>query len=516
MFTDCGDWMNAGIHKLTAGDGYTYLTRQVAAGDDTHRGRPSLSDYYSQKGESPGRWVGRGLSSLGQPVGRELVTDKARDLWRVEAGSQVTEDQMKALFGLGLHPNAVEIAEHLISQGAPKAAALAAGKLGRPFVISDDGRSEFERRLAVAYRDHNIIRGEHWNARIDDEVRAQMRTSIARELFIEEYGREPSDDRELSGFIARESREPTTSVAGYDLTFTPVKSVSVLWALAPLQVSRVIEQCHDQAVTDALEYLQERAAFTRTGAQGVAQVDTEGFIAAAFVHRDSRAGDPHLHTHVPVSNKVRAVGADGFPRWLALDGRPLFKAMVAASELYNTRLEARLIDALGLSFVERAQQERGKRPVREIVGVCADLCEALSSRHLAIRQRYAELAKRFQAAHGREPTMPEAIALERQAHLETRQPKHEPRSLAEQRAQWRGQAIEHLGGQAELTAMLGQVLCERHEIHREITPEWIKQQAAAVVQTVAETRSVWQRTHIFAEAQRRVRAADAHAGERVA
>jgi len=52
------------LHKLTAGDGYTYLTRQVAACDATHRGRDALSDYYSEKGESPGVWLGHGADGL--------------------------------------------------------------------------------------------------------------------------------------------------------------------------------------------------------------------------------------------------------------------------------------------------------------------------------------------------------------------------------------------------------------------------------------------------------------------
>ncbi|HUH68493.1 MAG TPA: MobF family relaxase, partial [Mycobacterium sp.] len=508
--------MNAGIHKLTAGGGYLYLIRQVAANDATHRGRPSLSDYYSQKGESPGRWMGRGLAALGQPVGRELLTDKARDIWNVQAGSVVTEDQMRALFGLGLHPNAAAIAEHLISQGAPKAAGLAAGKLGRPFQIRD-GATELQRRVAVALRDHNLIRGQHWSAPVEDEVAAPIRTKIARELFAAEYGREPSDDRELSGYIARESREPTTSVAGYDLRFTPVKSVSVLWALAPLDVARVIEECHEHAVTDALDHLQEHAAFTRTGNGGVAQIDTEGFIAAAFMHRDSRAGDPHLHTHVPISNKVRGVGADGIPRWLALDGRPLFKATVAASELYNTRLEAYLIEALGLVFAEREQREdRGKRPVREVVGIGVELIDLFSSSLRAIETRYAELAAQFHAREGREPTLKESIDLYERAHLDTRKAKHEPRSLAEQRSQWKDQAVQLLGGVAELTELLGSVLTGHRQASQELTQQWVDGQAALVVETVAATRSIWQRTHVFAEAQRRVRETDAHASMRVA
>ena len=56
--------MAATLHKLTAGDGYLYLIRQVAASDSTERGRNTLSEYYSAKGESPGRWVGTGLASL--------------------------------------------------------------------------------------------------------------------------------------------------------------------------------------------------------------------------------------------------------------------------------------------------------------------------------------------------------------------------------------------------------------------------------------------------------------------
>ena len=78
--------MTASLHKLSAGDGYTYLTRQVAAADSTELGQNSLADYYSSKGESPGQWRGEGLTSLG----------------RIKAGDQVTEDHMLALFGVAV------------------------------------------------------------------------------------------------------------------------------------------------------------------------------------------------------------------------------------------------------------------------------------------------------------------------------------------------------------------------------------------------------------------------------
>ena len=42
------------IHKLSAGSGYDYLTRQVAALDATEKGHVGLASYYSERGESPG------------------------------------------------------------------------------------------------------------------------------------------------------------------------------------------------------------------------------------------------------------------------------------------------------------------------------------------------------------------------------------------------------------------------------------------------------------------------------
>jgi conjugative relaxase-like TrwC/TraI family protein len=107
-----------------------------------------------------------------------------------------------------------------------------------------------------------------------------------------------------------------------------VKSVSTLWAVADRAIAAVIERAHQAAVNDALSFIEQQALFTRTGPQGIRQVNVTGLVATAFTHRDSRAGDPDLHTHVAVANKVQAL--DG--RWLSIDGRVLFKANVAASE----------------------------------------------------------------------------------------------------------------------------------------------------------------------------------------
>jgi conjugative relaxase-like TrwC/TraI family protein len=108
-------------------------------------------------------------------------------------------------------------------------------------------------------------------------------------------------------------------LAGYDVTFKTPKSVSFLFGIADPRVARLLRECHERAVADALGYLEREACRARRGKDGVTQVDGGGFVAAAFGHRTSRAGDPLLHTHVVVANRTQ--GPDG--RWTALDGRPL-------------------------------------------------------------------------------------------------------------------------------------------------------------------------------------------------
>ena len=78
--------------------------------------------------------------------------------------------------------------------------------------------------------------------------------------------------REIAATIAKQSRPHTQTVAGYDLTFSPVKSVSTLWAVADPHVAAQIERAHRAAVRDALTFIERHALFTRQGRNGVRQV----------------------------------------------------------------------------------------------------------------------------------------------------------------------------------------------------------------------------------------------------
>jgi conjugative relaxase-like TrwC/TraI family protein len=209
--------------------------------------------------------------------------------------------------------------------------------------------------VAKRIADLNALIGAPADAEVAASSRARIRTEVAKEFFHAEHGRDPVDARELAAQIAKDSRPRSQTVAGYDLTFSPVKSVSTLWAVADPSTAAAIKRAHQAAVQDALTFIEKHALFTRTGPQGIRQVDVRGLVAAAFTHRDSRAGDPDLHTHVAVANKVQTL--DG--RWLSIDGRVLFKAKVAASETYNTSLEQHLRNNLGVRFAARPGADPG-------------------------------------------------------------------------------------------------------------------------------------------------------------
>jgi conjugative relaxase-like TrwC/TraI family protein len=476
------------IHKLSAGSGYDYLTRQVAAFDATEKGHVGLASYYTERGESPGTWVGSGLAGIDGLSVRDAVT----------------AEQMKALFGAGLHPLATQRLEQLDAAELSDANINAATRLGAPFKIYTGEISAFRVEVAKRIAAQHAASGKPADEAISATDRARVRTEVAREFFRAGHGRDPIDAREIATTIAKESRPRTQTVAGYDLTFSPVKSVSTLWAVADPYVAAKIEEAHQAAVQDALRFIEHRALFTRQGRNGVRQVNVRGLVAAAFTHRDSRAGDPDLHTHVAVANKVQTL--DG--RWLSIDGRVLFKATVAASETYNTALEHHLRESLGVRFAERAGGDPKLRPVREVVGVDPALNRRWSARRAIIESRRGELARCFQRNHGRPPTPVEMLHLAQQATLETRDAKHEPRSLAEQRSAWHNEAAQVLGGPQVVDAMVQAALHPSNTSSPTIDAAWVAAAADRVLAAMEEHRSNWQVWHVRAEAQRQIRAAN--------
>lgn len=198
---------------------------------------------------------------------------------------------------------------------------------------------------------------------------------------------------------------------------------------------------------DTIHILERDALRTRVGVDGVAQVEVAGLVATAFEHWDSRDGDPQLHTHLLVANRVQ--GKDG--RWRTIDSRyALSPHIVTLSETYTATLMDGLSRRLGVEWVEQeaarnpenyqqylaeymlgdSQQSRGmfataggvaaRNQKWEILGIPLELVEEFSTRKKAIAIAKDRLVAAYQEKHGKLPDRFDGLTVWRMRQAATR------------------------------------------------------------------------------------------------
>ena len=313
-------------------------------------------------------------------------------------------------------------------------------------------------------------------------------------------GRAPGAERTAYVGPGRRARRQSKTVAGFDLTFSAPKSVSVAWALGDDATRRRIHAAHVRALEFVMGYAEERVFATRTGRGGVVSEDVRGVVASAFDHWDSRAGDPQLHTHVVVLNRVQAA-CDG--AWRTLDSRALFRAAVGLSELYNGVLADLVTQDLGYRW---SPERRRRSPVEkwEVAGVSEKLRAEFSQRTTEIDAMKDALVERFVASHGRQPTSREVLQLRQQATVETRPEKH-VRPLAGMIKDWRGRAKPYLD--QEPVAWVA-TLANRNDLPLllagDLSDEMLQDVASQALAAVSGKRSTFTRANVFAEVLRQI------------
>jgi conjugative relaxase-like TrwC/TraI family protein len=137
------------------------------------------------------------------------------------------------------------------------------------------------------------------------------------------------------------------AVTGFDLVLRPSKSVSVLYGLGDAATGRAVLDAHHAGLAEATAYLDDHLG-ARRGHGGAEHVGGNGLLAVGFDHRTSRAGDPLVHTHLVVANRVQ--GPDG--RWTALDGRDVYRHRRAADAIYRVALQRELTRSLGVEWTD--------------------------------------------------------------------------------------------------------------------------------------------------------------------
>ncbi len=346
---------------LHAGHDVAYFTRGQGRG-----GCAGAMSYYTAAGEPPGEWAGKGAAALGLT-------------------GLVDPDVIERLYQENTGPGGELLVKRRQSKAAAdrEAAAVAAYLAAHPYASATE--------LA--------------------EVRAAER------------GKDPHQ------------------VPYFDLTVSAVKSVSVLHAsyrVAARQARQRGDQ--DQAAAldaradeieaalmdsarEAVAWLEQHATYTRTGhhsARTGEWRDGAGLTASLFLHHLSRDGDPQLHVHVAIWNRVqRADGADG--KWRTLDSRSLHNQRLAVAPVADRILETKL-SALGYVMVPRADGNGA-----EIGGVSQDVKDLFSSRAVAVTGELDRLAREYQAVHGKPPSRRTLWLLHQQAGQNTRRTKAQAR-----------------------------------------------------------------------------------------
>ncbi|MHB1447044.1 MAG: MobF family relaxase, partial [Acidimicrobiales bacterium] len=375
------------VGKIFAGGGWRYLIDAVSGGAD---------DYYLAdvaRGEAPGRWAGRAaFPELG-------------------LAGEVTPEAMERVYGLLVHPTEPVELGRSASVFRPLAERIEAARVAHQAKVRQDWVT----------REASLVADGMGPVELE-----------AEEVVYRAQGE--SDWAEREGLLRR--RGERRSVAGFDLTFSPPKSVSVLWAAADEAGRAAIWAAHHAGVEAALAYLEREAAWSRAGHSGIRSVDTTGWVVASFDHRMSRSGDVQIHTHNAVLNRVRC--SDG--AWRSLDARAIYRVAASAGALYDRVREAALEASLGVRHEVR--REGGPR---EIVGIPEEVCRLFSTRRGQITTRVGEMVEAYEAAHGHGPSDWLRSQMSAWATLQTRQPKDGAETTEEALARWSAETKARLG-----------------------------------------------------------------------
>lgn len=264
------------------------------------------------------------------------------------------------------------------------------------------------------------IYDEHIEPRDGSRIGRALTDQDVHQLYAGMLAGEPgaTAERKAELFTQAQARAAKTqSVRAWDATFEPGKSITLLHASAramrlaaeesgdkaQAQAAQRIEDAVWRAISAgaaaSMAHLQAHAGYTRTGAGGIRKEDAHRWVVALWRQHTSRAGDPHLHIHQVILNKV-VTERDGKHR--TIEGGGLFRERGASSAIGTLVMENMMTRELGVEWVQRADGHG-----REIKGVSQALMDEFSTRARAeIPEKLAALVDAYRETYGHDPDPP--------------------------------------------------------------------------------------------------------------
>ncbi|HEY3954613.1 MAG TPA: MobF family relaxase [Streptosporangiaceae bacterium] len=405
----------AAVLKINPGFDPSYPWREIGTAA-TPAGAGSPLDYYlvpaEKGGEPPGVWAGRGLETLG-----------------FTAGQVVDREVFEKLYGEHLDPR-------------DPAGKTRLGRAPQRFRSEEDIYADY-----LAAEPHAT----------------------------------PLRQAELRAVAKAETRH---AVPFWDATLSVSKSVTLFYGGLLAAAERARQGGDEQAAAEwerkaarawagimkannaALEFLQDEAGMTRTGYHRGSGTESNAelgkweharhWVIASFRQHTSRDGDPQLHVHNLVLNKVQTE-RDG--AWRKLDSRGEFRNQGAAAAIAAAELESDWAAEFGVHWIPRADGHG-----REIAGVTQGQMELFSQRRVTITAEAQQIAAEHEARTGRAPDARQMYRIQKDVAYRTRARKpEEPLDLRAKLAQWEATAREaDLGELADIPAAVEQAARAAH------------------------------------------------------
>jgi conjugative relaxase-like TrwC/TraI family protein len=373
-------------------------------------------EYFSGKGESPGRFVGQVAAASG------LV-------------GEATPEQVHAMFR-GLDPATGAQRSRPLLRADPRSKLTAAPLLATLEArAAQPGAGELE-RLAGSKALAGDVRSVQAACKLGASRRVKVETveRVCRKVL-------GIDPHQLYGAAfdqawTHRGKRVDARVAALDHCFSSPKSVSLLAGASGEQVRQQVQAARGEALQVAIGYLEQHGVGVRRDHNGADRhLAQGGLLGIAFEHRSSRAGDPQYHTHVLVQNTAR--GPDG--RWTAVDSDRLYAHLMAADHLYLAAERAALTERLGVRWT----------PVDERSGAA----EVVGLDDRTLLQRFSKRSEQIDdwlAEHGLA-----GIKASSAAAVATRAPKDHAEDEHSVYARWRRELADAGVGERELGAALG-------------------------------------------------------------
>jgi conjugative relaxase-like TrwC/TraI family protein len=371
-------------------------------------------EYFSGRGESPGRFVGTAAAESG-------------------LAGVVSAEQVRAMFQ-GLDPATGEVRCAPLPRADPRSKLTAGPLLEALRAHADQQGVEDLEELAGSKALKSDVRSVQAACQLGGSKRVKVET--VERLCRKVLGRDPHElyGEAFAGAWQHRGKRVNARVQAFDHCFSSPKSVSLLAAATSPQVRRLLAEGRAEALAVAISYLERHGIGVRRDHNGTDRYPAVGgLVAVAFEHRMSRASDPNLHTHVLVQNAAQ--GPDG--RWTALDSDRLYAQLMAADHLYLAAERAALTQRLRVRW----------GPVDERSGAAE--IQGLDDRTLIERfSKRSEEIDQWLDAHGLS-----GIKASSAAAVATRQPKNYSESEESVYQRWTAELAEQGVGERQLAAV---------------------------------------------------------------